>query len=135
VTTDAALFRRGVELGERLFALHTYGHVARGRAEIRRTIGPELPQAYAYDGETLSLGAGQIAPIDESVWSYSVSGYRVLPNWLRRRVRPSRRSALDQIQPETWTHALTQEVLELVWLLEATLALEPALDALLDGVL
>ena len=33
-----------------------------------------------------------------------------------------------------WTAALTRELLELVWLVEATLALEPALDAVLDEI-
>ena len=41
---------------------------------------------------------------------------------------------MDAIRPGTWTAELTSELLELLWLVEATLALEPALDALLDAI-
>jgi hypothetical protein len=36
--------------------------------------------------------------------------------------------------PDVWTGELTRELLELLWLVEATLALEPALEAILDEV-
>jgi hypothetical protein len=54
---------------------------------------------------------------------------------LRRRLGPRRRrSALDEIQPRSWTPPLSRELLELVWLLEATLDLEPALGSLLGEI-
>jgi len=62
------------------------------------------------------------APIGEAVASYSVSGLRVVKSWLRYR------------RAEPWTDALTRELLELLWVLEATLALQPRLDTLLAEV-
>src|SRR5260370_37912991 len=61
---------------------------------------------------------------------------RVLPSWLRRRISMTTRgrSPLDAIAQNEWTAALTRELLEVVWVLEATLALEPALDAVLDEI-
>ena len=54
------------------------------------------------------------------VASYSVSGLRVVASWLRQRA------------DEPWTATLDREFLELQWLIEASLARQPALDALLD---
>jgi hypothetical protein len=63
---------------------------------------------------------------------------RVVAAWLDRRVaRPThkrRSSPLDSVEPRAWTVALSHELLELVWVVEATLAMEPALDAVLDDV-
>jgi len=75
-------------------------------------------------------------PLSPAVWAYSVSGMRVLPSWLRRRISQTTRrgSPLDAIGHDQWTPALTSEVLELIWVLEATLALEPELDAVLDEI-
>jgi len=51
------------------------------------------------------------------------------------RTRRGRKSSpLDEIRPERWTPALTDELLELLWVLEHTLAMEPELEALLDEV-
>ena len=36
--------------------------------------------------------------------------------------------------PGAWTVTMTAELLELLWLLEATLEMQPELDALLDEV-
>ena len=41
---------------------------------------------------------------------------------------------LDEIRPAAWTAALTAELLELLWVLEATVAAQPALDALLGEI-
>ena len=43
-------------------------------------------------------------------------------------------SPLDEIRPERWTPRMTDEFLELLWVLEATLAMEPDLSAALDSV-
>src|SRR5437868_2239258 len=53
---------------------------------------------------------------------------------LRRTVRGPGRSPLDGITLKEWSPVLTRELLELLWLLEATLALEPALDEVLEEV-
>ena len=75
-------------------------------------------------------------PVAQRVWEYSVSGMRIVPSWLRRRISRTARhkSPLDKLRPRVWTAALTQELLEVIWVIEATLALEPELDALLDEI-
>ena len=69
------------------------------------------------------------------MWSYSISGLEVVKSWLNYRKRePSgrRSSPLDDIGPERWEFA--EELLELLWVLEATIALEPNGAALLELV-
>ena len=39
-------------------------------------------------------------------------------------------SPLDEIRPAGWTAALTTELLELLWVLEATVAVQPEPNAL-----
>jgi hypothetical protein len=136
-TADADVFRRVVGLGQRLLAVHTYTSVPRGRARWRTAVGAEYPKGFAYDPSQRSLrvGNGVLGPVSNEEWAYSISGFRPLRAWLSRRVEPKRgKSPLDAITLRTWTPAMDQELLELVWLLEATLALEPALDAVLDEV-
>ena len=41
---------------------------------------------------------------------------------------------LDDIRPERWTPRMSEEFLELLWVLEATLAMEPQLKDALDKV-
>ena len=90
---------------------------------------------YDFGTKTLRVGDGEFAPVDPEVWSYSVSGLQVVKSWLDyRKLVPSGRksSDLDKIRPERWTFG--EELLELLWLLEATLALEPEGATLLDEV-
>ena len=64
-----------------------------------------------------------------------MSGLQVVKSWLDyRKLVPSGRksSDLDKIRPERWTFG--EDLIELLWLLEATLALEPEGVALLDEV-
>jgi hypothetical protein len=137
LTRGADLFQRTAALGERLLAVHTYQHVPTGAARCVAPIGDAYPRGYRYDvsAETLHVGDGSIGPVTRRVWDYCVSGMRVVPSWLARRItRKKRLSPLDAIMPRAWTAAMTRELLELLWLLEATLMLEPALDAVLDEV-
>jgi predicted helicase len=136
MTLDAALFRRGVSLGQTLLAVHTYRQVNSGCCRVNRAIGHQYPTRFAYANESLTIGDGEVGPIPREVWDYSVSGYRVLLSWVRRRVQPTSRgrSALDRVGPARWTGGLTSELLELIWLLERTLAMEPDLQALLQAV-
>jgi hypothetical protein len=78
------------------------------------------------------VGDGCFGPVSPDAWAYAISGYRVVNGWLRRRVRHSGKSLLDAIGPACWDAQLTRELLELLWLVEATLARGAALDALLD---
>jgi Type ISP C-terminal specificity domain len=133
IATDPDVFGRCVAVGQRLLRVHTYRDITARRACIQHEIGLGFPSSYQYTDHHLRVGDGQVGPVDPGVWEYSVSGYRVLPMWLRRRIRPRARSRLDAIVPEQWTEALSRELLELIWLLEATVQLGPELDDLLEA--
>ncbi len=89
---------------------------------------------------SLRVGRGRVEPIAPEVWDFEVSGLRVLRSWLRYRLREpvgrakSSKSPLNRLRPERWTQALDQELLELVWVLERTVALEERQGALLEEV-
>lgn len=158
VTRDPALFARAVALGLRLLYLHTYaercvppdarpGQVPAGAARCIAAVGtrPEdYPEAFAWtegatpDAGVLRVGKGEFAPVSRAVWEFSVSGYEVVRGWLgfRMKVRSGRKSSpLDEIRPSAWDATLTTELLELLWVLEATVAMQPELDTLLADVL
>ena len=158
VTRDAVLFTRAVALGRRLLFLHTYGErflpagakrgqIPAGTAKCLKGI-PTKPDAYPEDfswteGATPAEGvlrvvAGEFAPVSRTVWEFSVSGYEVVKGWLgfRMKQRSGRKSSpLDEIRPAAWTAALTTELLELLWVLEATVAAQPELNTLLAEIL
>jgi hypothetical protein len=147
VTKDAVLFREVAALGRTLIGLHTYGERVGGRVprgEARNTVAvPTTPEGYpdgfSYDPQarTLHVGAGAFATVSPEVWGVSVSGLEVLRSWLgyRMRERAGRASSeLDAIRPERWTAELTRELLELLWVLEATVAAWPELAEKLAAV-
>ena len=138
ITKDSDLFARVADHGERLLQLHTYRSVPQGEARCTKPVSlDEYPADYHYDPgtKTLRVGDGEFAPVDPEVWSYSVSGLQVVKSWLDyRKLAPSGRksSPLDEIRPERWTFG--EELIELLWLLDATLVLEPKGVALLNEV-
>lgn len=151
LTRERALFQDAVALGRRLLRLHTLGERFAPEGEPRLTPGAarctrapdEAPEAYPetfeYDvaRQTLRLGQGEFAPVSRAVWQFSISGLHVLASWLGYRLRaPSGRSSspLDQIGPERWTAELTDELLELLWALEGTVALFPELEQVLERI-
>ncbi len=153
LTKDARLFRRGVELGRRLVALHTYGErwapaewsgrVPQGTAHSTRAIPATraaYPEQFRYDlsARRLHIGEGVIEPVAPEIWEFAVSGYEVVQRWLAYRMKGGAgraSSPLDEIRPEVWTADMTRELLELLWVLEHTVALYPELEANLDTVL
>ena len=148
VTKDAELFARVADLGERLLHLHTYGErfhgpgrppgVQQGEARNTRGVPPRpLPQGHSYNADThvLYVGEGEFAPVSPEVYAYSVSGFHVVKSWLdRRKLERSglKSSALDDIRPERWK--FSGELLELLWVIEETIRLQPEGAALLDEV-
>jgi hypothetical protein len=154
VTSDAALFREAAAVGRRLIHLHTFGErfvpagypigqIPRGRARTVRE-GPSshdaYPDSYLYDQESrvLHVGDGEFGPVARAVFEFSVSGYRVIPSWLAHRMQEGTgrtSSPLDGLRPEAWTAGMTEELLQLIWILEATVAAQPELAALLERVL
>ena len=148
ITKDEALFREVAALGCRLIGWHTYGERFGGslpRGEVRNTkavpTNPEdYPNEFSYHPQTriLHVGAGEFAPVAPEVWGFSVSGLDVVKSWLgyRMRERSGRSSSeLDKIRPERWTADFTKELLELLWVLEATVARWPELEKRLDEVI
>jgi hypothetical protein len=153
ITKDAALFARAVALGRRLVWLHSYGRrmvpagetrgrVPQGTARCVRGVpgtAAEYPEAFSCEDtpRILRVGKGEFAPVPRDVFEYSVSGLQVVKSWLRYRMKAGAgksSSPLDAIRPEAWTAQMTQELLELLWVLEATVALQPTLAALLDEI-
>lgn len=148
ITKDRHLFRRASELGRRLIGWHTYGErlcSAAPRGAARNIVSvpmtaTDYPEDFSYDPTTctIQVGTGSFGPVPEAVWDYSVSGYQVVHNWLRSRMKaPSGRtsSPLDQIRPDQWTGQMTQELLELLWLLEATVQAQDEMSGLLAEVI
>lgn len=141
-----------MHLGRRLLWLHTFAERFRGedrgdrvpQGAARCILGiptdpDRYPDAFDYDpnSRTLRVGEGRFAPVSPEAWGFEVSGLRVVASWLgyRMRTRKGRKSSpLDEIRPERWTPAQTEELLELLWVLEHTLAMEPALEDVLDEV-
>jgi hypothetical protein len=154
ITKNADLFARAVDLGRRLIWLHTYGErmappdtqpgqVPQGGARCVANV-PEGVDSYPEDFEylegerTIRVGnGGRFGPVSPAIWTFSVSGFEVVKSWLgyRMRRRSGRRSsALDDIRPESWTATMTDELLDLLWVLEHTLSMQPDLDTLLADV-
>ena len=148
ITKDSGLFTRVAGHGARLLYLHTYGDrfggpndngiVPQGQARCTKGVSPEkYPPGFSYNNKTevLIVGDGEFAPVTPDVWNYSVSGLQVVKSWLdRRKLKRSGRqsSVLDKIRPERWD--FTEELLELLWVLEATVDLEPEGAALFAEV-
>lgn len=153
LTRDRQLFDRAVGLGRRLIWLHTYGErfvpdgeragvLPPGAARATRPIPAgedDYPAQHSYDAQKreLHVGAGVFAPVAPSVRAYSVSGLDVIGSWLDYRMRDGagrRSSRLDLIRPAVWPAEFTEELLRLLWIVEATVELQPELDELLGQV-
>lgn len=152
LTKDADTFAQAVKLGGKLIWLHTYaerfqgsdrgGEVPQGKARIVAGVSSEpahYPAEYSYDQEKqeVAVGNGRFGPVPPTVWEFEVSGLKVVQTWLSYRMRRragKKSSALDDIRPERWTPKMSDELLELLWVLEATLAMEPELEKMLDKV-
>jgi hypothetical protein len=153
LTKDAALFAQVRDVGARLLWLHTYGRrfvpkgchagqVPKGKARCVKSVPGEpvnYPEKYEYNDakRTLHVGDGEFAPVAPEVYEFEVSGLKVVQSWLKYRMKKGggkKSSPLDDIRPEKWTGEFTTELLELLWVLEATLAEYPAQAKLLSAV-
>jgi len=151
MTKDPGLFEWAAELGRELLWLHTYGErYGDGRswpppfrAKVKQPIPHNeegYPEDFSYDPETqaLRVGEGVIAPVSEAVWSYEISGLNPLRRWLGYRMKkPAGRSSseLDEIGPERWPARFTEELLELIEVLERTVEINREQAPLLEEVL
>ena len=151
LTKDPALFRQGAGQGADLIRLHTYGErfaeagnraALQGFARCTQSVGETAetyPEDFEYDEsrQTLRVGDGEFGPVRPEVWEFSVSRFQVVRSWLAYRMRDGagrRSSPLDDIRPTRWTAQFTRELLELLWVLEATVERWPALAELLVAV-
>ena len=152
LTKDATLFAELSAIGARLLFLHTYAarfrqegwlnRVPPGAAKCVNAVPGDVagyPDAFEHNpaSQTLHVGAGEFAPVAAEVFGFQVSGLQVVRSWLRSRMRHGagrKSSPLDDIRPQRWTAAHTNELLDLLWVLEATVALRPEQARLLDAV-
>jgi hypothetical protein len=152
ITKDAALFQKAANLGRHLIWLHTYGErfklekssndIPVGSAKAIKGISSDIekyPESFEYRpvAQEIVVGEGRFGPVAPEVWEHEVSGLKVVQSWLAYRMKKRfgrKSSPLDDIRPERWPARMTDEFLELLWILEATLAIEPELKAALDAV-
>ena len=153
LTKERSIFEDAAKLGRKLVWLHTYAErfrsekrcdeMPQGAATTIKGVSPEpkrYPAEYRYDSaqQEISVGDGRFGPVAAEVWEFEVSGLKVVQSWLgyRMKKRKGRKSSpLDDIRPNRWTARMSDELLELLWVLEATLSLEPELEKLLDSVI
>jgi hypothetical protein len=159
LTASRRLWSRAVQLGRAVIWLHTYGERyidesadrPRGVMELVEQTGPrvirpipdtrhDMPVDFEYDpeNETLRVGAGLVGPVRPAVFEYEVTGLRVVRKWLDYRLMQPRHkkntSPLDDINCACWSRHFTDELLELVTVLENCLRLESQQSALLDEI-
>lgn len=155
LTKDRKLFAEAAELGKALIWLHTYGDrlynskdrpkgkIPNGRAKCVKAVPDtedKYPNEYSYNDTTRAIlvGDGAFAPVDQKVWDFEVSGFKVVQSWLGYRMsdrKGKKSSPLDDIHPRTWTHDFTREFLELLWVLEKTLEGYPKQKEIFERVL
>jgi hypothetical protein len=153
VTKNAGLFAKVRDLGARLLWLHTYGQrfvpkgkhrgqVPKGAARCTQAVPGDsaaYPESCEYNDatRTLHVGAGEFAPVAPAVFEFEVSGLNVVRSWLGYRLKDpkgKRSSPLDDMNQDRWPSDFTTELLELLWVLEATVAQYPAQTELLSAV-
>jgi hypothetical protein len=157
ITKDGNLFKRLALLGCQIIWLQTYGDrwilkspnplkSLKGSAKVKVPI-PEsassYPKNYSFDPTAgmIQVGEGIIEKVKPEVYGYSLSGFKPVESWLRYRMkerggragREGSRSVLDLIRPERWT--FSQELLELLWVVEGCVNLWPQLEDLLGEVI
>ena len=141
------------KLPAKLLWLHTYGQrfvpkgkhrgrVPRGKSRCTNPVpgdAANYPEKYEFNEatKTLHVGDGTFAAVVPDVYNFEVSGLKVVQSWLGYRMKHpkgKKSSPLDDITPERWTGQFTTEFLELLWILEATIATYPTQAKLLNEV-
>lgn len=153
LTSDKDLFEAATHLGSHLLWLHSYGSRFSdgGNQQLRhddiqlvspiRTL-PDRPRDIRYEADTeeLIIGDGRVGGVTPDVWTFEVSGMPVVKKWLGyRSARAAGRAAtstspLDQIRPTSWSDAWTEELLDLLSVLQHTVDLRPRGSELLARI-
>ncbi len=154
LTKRCPLFEKASEAGARLLWLHTYGErfipkgnqrgsIPHGEAKCVKPVPGDpggYPESFEYNGKTrtLHVGQGEFKPVAPEVFEFEVSGLKVVQSWLKYRMKEGagkKSSPLDDIHPERWTSQFTTELLELLSILEATVAGYPEQAKLLEIII
>lgn len=157
LTTDAAMWSDAVQMGREVLWLHTFGN-RYADPSVDRNGRPRLPDSqkprvvtaipdtadrmpesisYTVETETLHIGSGTISPVPLAIWTYEVSGMRIVKHWFdyRKRVPGDKRtSPLDDVTPDHWPAKFTSELLELLNVLGRCVNLHAAQADLLNRI-
>ncbi|MFC2066774.1 type ISP restriction/modification enzyme [Chloroflexota bacterium] len=152
ITKNHKKFEEVSSLGRKLIWLHTYGErfvplgmkpgtVPQGVARCKigtPAVASDYPNKIAYDevNQELHVGKGVFDHVRPEVWRFSVSGLEIVESWVSYRLlerKGKTSSPLDDIRPETWQ--FDNELLDLLWVLDATVDLIPEVTAAFEGVL
>ena len=158
LTAVPQLWQEAVDIGRRVIWLHTFGErfidESRGRP-LRKLPGrpdvqypipgrPEqLPGRIEYQplDNCLVIGwdqFGRIGPVTPGAAEYEISGMRVISHWFdyRKRNPSGRRGAsdLDAENIQKWTSRMTEELRNVVAVLEGCVSLEKRQTNLLDRI-
>ncbi|MDP3183351.1 MAG: type ISP restriction/modification enzyme [Desulfobaccales bacterium] len=116
---DYGIFQEGRELGQRLVGLHSFQERYPADGSITLTGKGEQIEKCAYDPQVRRLYVAAetyAAPVSPEAWGYVVSGYEVSRQWVKRRINLP------------FTLELQRQLLEVIWALEQTVNLRPALN-------
>ncbi len=122
---DFGLFHEGTELGQRLVSWHSFQeYCPAGSITIQ---GPATAiEKGDYDPQSRHLYLATetyAAPVSPEAWGYVVSGYEVLRQWVKRR------TGLPL------TLEILSQLLDIIWAVEQTVNLRPALNDLGERLL
>ena len=158
LTTVPQLWYEAVEIGKRVIWLHTFGerfvderrgrplHKLPSRPDVQQPIPGglgQLPARLEYRplDNCLALGwdrFGRIGPVTPGAAEYEISGMRVISHWFDYRKRnPSGRRGISDLDDENlsrWTNGMTEELRDLVAVLEGCVSLEQQQADLLDRI-
>lgn len=158
LTAISQLWHEAVEIGRHIIWLHTFGErfadERRGRPLNRLPSRPDVQQPIPGRSEQLPgkmeyraldnclvLGwdqFGRIGPITPGAAEYEISGMRVISHWFDYRKRnPAGRRGGSDLDVETlrrWPNRMTEELRDLVAVLEGCVSLEKRQADLLDRI-
>lgn len=160
LTSDPDLWMNAAEIGKRIIWLHTFGErfynqidnrpwrALPNRPGVQDPIPgtpEEMPQILHYEEDsgllvlTGTSKSGRVGPVSPRAANYDVCGMRVIQHWFNYRKRSpvlqKKATLLDTETADRWTLAMTEELRDLIAVLEGCVALEERQVRLLDHIL